>query len=108
MPIVENYVLFFLFLQTVYLREAAPPSNEKMSYQWDIPIVILPQDALKTKDEEPYEWREYCSFWMTKGGSSVVVKKDVYDQEKFIIVNPEEIGLITIREEISQDLGSPE
>lgn len=73
-------------LQNVYLREVPPPSNEKMSYQWDIPIVMVSQDNLNFSQLQP-------NIWMTKGGGdSSITTKDTVEKEKFIIVNPEEIG----------------
>ncbi|XP_015123465.1 aminopeptidase N isoform X2 [Diachasma alloeum] len=76
------------FTQSVYLREAAPPSNEKMSYQWDIPIVMINQDKLNFTELK-------TNFWLTKADSHITMK-DTVDKNKFIIVNPEEIGMFPV------------
>ncbi|XP_011303201.1 aminopeptidase N [Fopius arisanus] len=80
------------FTQSVYLREAAPPSNEKMSYLWDIPIVMINQEKLNFKDLK-------TEFWLTKSESRVTMN-DTADKDKFVIVNPEEIGMFPVNYDI--------
>ncbi|XP_044004960.1 aminopeptidase N isoform X2 [Aphidius gifuensis] len=76
------------FTQNVYLREPAPPSNEKMSYSWDIPIVMISENTLNLT-------QLYPTFWMTKSDLFVTIETDI-DNNEFIIVNPEEIGMFPV------------
>ena len=81
---------WILYFQSVYLRESAPPSNEKMHYQWDIPIVMVTEKKLDFSQHKPY-------IWMTKESPYVSVEKEAFvDPKEFIIVNPEEIGEILL------------
>ncbi|KAG8041192.1 hypothetical protein G9C98_002180, partial [Cotesia typhae] len=47
------------FTQNVFLRQVPPASNEKMSYLWDIPIIMVSQDDLKFS-------KLYPNLWLTK------------------------------------------
>ncbi|XP_076247604.1 aminopeptidase N [Calliopsis andreniformis] len=75
--------------QKVYLREAPPVSTAKVSYQWDIPIVMISQDKL--------EFHKPCPLWLTKSNEPKnLTIPDITDENKFIIVNPEEIGVFPV------------
>ena len=75
------------FLQKVYIREMPPPFTDKMSYQWDIPIVMLSQDNLNFNNTKPI-------VWMTKNSDRNLTIKSNVNETNFIIVNPEEIGKV--------------
>lgn len=80
--IVKKYTL-----QKVYLREAPRALTPKVSYQWDIPIVMM--------SEEKLEFHKPCPLWLTKGNEPKnLTVPDIADEDHFIIVNPEEIGMI--------------
>ncbi|XP_011162237.2 aminopeptidase N [Solenopsis invicta] len=76
--------------QKVYLRDIPPQSTAKVSYQWDIPLVIQAQDKLNFQNTKPTVWLKKESvpknFTIT----------DVTDKDNFIIVNPEEIGMFPV------------
>ncbi|XP_034944906.1 aminopeptidase N isoform X2 [Chelonus insularis] len=74
--------------QAVFLREPRPTSNEKMSYQWDIPITITSQNNLNFSQLQP-------ALWLSKNDLTTT-HKDPASKDKFIIVNPEEIGMFPV------------
>ncbi|XP_029035079.1 aminopeptidase N isoform X2 [Osmia bicornis bicornis] len=75
--------------QKVYLREAPRASTPKVSYQWDIPIVMM--------SEEKLEFHKPCPLWLTKGNEPKnLTVPDITDEDHFIIVNPEEIGMFPV------------
>lgn len=77
------------FSQKVYLREAPPASTSKLSYQWDIPLVIATEDK--------WELDKPCLLWLTKSNEPInLTIPDTYDEDNFIIVNPEEIGMFPV------------
>ncbi|KAG7187593.1 hypothetical protein KM043_016661 [Ampulex compressa] len=75
------------FSQKVYLRDALPPSTARISHQWDIPIVMVSEENLDFREMKP-------NFWLTKGQDHQ--KEDITDEDHFIIVNPEEIGMFPV------------
>ncbi|XP_054002804.1 aminopeptidase N-like isoform X3 [Hylaeus anthracinus] len=92
--------------QKVYLREAPPASTARVSYQWDIPIVMMSQDKL--------EFHKPCPLWLTKADEPKnFTIPDIADENNFIIVNPEEIGIFPVNydscnwEMLSQFLQGP-
>lgn len=94
------------FSQKVYLREAPRASTPKVSYQWDIPIVMLTQEKLEI--EKP------CTLWLTKGHEPKnLTIYNIAEEDQFIIVNPEEIGMFPVNYDscnwkmLSQFLQSP-
>lgn len=81
-------LILFIYLQKVYLRETTRDSAPKVSYEWDIPIVIMTQGKLT--------FQEPCHLWLTKGNSAKnLTVPDNTNESHFIIVNPEEIGMKT-------------
>ncbi|KAM0725601.1 Aminopeptidase N [Formica fusca] len=76
--------------QKVYLRDVPPQSTAKVSYQWDIPIVMQAEDNLNFHDTKP-------TVWLRK---EIVPKNltmlDLTNKDNFIIVNPEEIGMFPV------------
>ncbi|XP_043264680.1 aminopeptidase N [Colletes gigas] len=75
--------------QKVYLRKAPPASTAKVSYRWDIPIVMMSQDKL--------EFHKPCPLWLTKENEPKnFTVPDITDENNFIIVNPEEIGIFPV------------
>ncbi|XP_076169474.1 aminopeptidase N isoform X2 [Ptiloglossa arizonensis] len=75
--------------QKVYLREAPPASTAKVSYQWDIPIVMMSQDNL--------DFQNRPILWLTKANEPKnYTIEDITDENNFIIVNPEEIGIFPV------------
>ncbi|XP_012283052.1 aminopeptidase N [Orussus abietinus] len=73
--------------QTVYLRNAPPPTMDKISgYRWDIPIVVVTQDQLGFDTFGPTRW-------MTDRDMSL---RHVAESHYFLIVNPEEIGMFPV------------
>ncbi|XP_076397780.1 aminopeptidase N isoform X2 [Megachile rotundata] len=75
--------------QKVYLREAPRESTPKASYQWDIPIVMISQEKLDFQNQRP--------LWLTKKNKPEDLKiPDITDDNHFIIVNPEEIGMFPV------------
>ncbi|XP_006615840.1 aminopeptidase N [Apis dorsata] len=92
--------------QKVYLRETTRDSAPKVSYEWDIPIVIMTQEKLT--------FQEPCHLWLTKGNSAKnLTVPDNTNENHFIIVNPEEIGMFPVNYDscnwkmLSQFLQSP-
>ncbi|XP_015435689.1 PREDICTED: aminopeptidase N isoform X1 [Dufourea novaeangliae] len=96
--------------QKVYLRESLPytpqASTPKISYQWDIPLVMVSQ--------EKWEFYKPCPQWLTKSNEPKnLTVQDITDKNNFIIVNPEEIGLFPVNYDpcnwkmLSQYLRSP-
>nr|XP_033335064.1 aminopeptidase N [Megalopta genalis] len=81
------------FSQKVYLREAPPESSSKLYYKWDIPLVIATEDK--------WELDKPCRLWLTKSNEPInLTIPDTYDEDKFIIVNPEEIGMFPVNYDI--------
>ncbi|XP_008544416.1 aminopeptidase N [Microplitis demolitor] len=76
------------FTQNVFLRETPPASNEKMSYLWDIPIIMVSQENISFDKLQP-------NYWLTKGDNSIT-RPDIASKENFVIVNPEEIGMFPV------------
>ncbi|XP_044584203.1 aminopeptidase N isoform X1 [Cotesia glomerata] len=76
------------FTQNVFLRQLPPASNEKMSYLWDIPIIMVSQNDLKFS-------KLYPNLWLTKSDSTITVP-DSTSKDHFVIVNPEEIGMFPV------------
>ena len=75
--------------QKVYLRKPPPASTTKVSYQWDIPIIMMSQEKL--------EFQKPCPSWLTKGHEPKnLTIPDITDENNFIIVNPEEIGMFPV------------
>ncbi|XP_077262142.1 aminopeptidase N isoform X3 [Temnothorax americanus] len=76
--------------QKVYLRDIPPQSTAKVSYQWDIPIVMQAQDKLNFNNTKPTVWLKKetvpKNFTIT----------DITNKNNFIIVNPEEIGMFPV------------
>ncbi|XP_024941271.1 aminopeptidase N isoform X3 [Cephus cinctus] len=77
-----------MFSQKVFLRETSSRVVAKSNYEWDIPIVMLPQDNLNFSNTKPVAW-------MTKGNGNLTIH-DITDKNSFIIVNPEEIGMFPV------------
>ncbi|XP_076290269.1 aminopeptidase N isoform X1 [Lasioglossum baleicum] len=75
------------FNQKVYLREAPPASTSKLSFTWDIPLVIV--------SENKWELDKPCRLWMTSEPKNLTIP-DTYGEDNFIIVNPEEIGMFLV------------
>lgn len=80
------------FFQRVYYRE--PPPAYKVSYSWDVPIVVISQDDLSFDKTSPL-------FVMQPGAKdtkakNVTVRLTAGDNQ-FVIVNPEEIGTIFLK-----------
>ncbi|XP_071858487.1 aminopeptidase N [Bombus fervidus] len=104
--VIRNYETQTITLsQKVYLREAPRASTPKVSYEWDIPIVTISQEQL--------DIQESCFLWLTKG-NKVENVTDIADENQFIIVNPEEIGMFPVNYDscnwkmLSQYLQSPD
>ncbi|XP_011688674.1 PREDICTED: aminopeptidase N [Wasmannia auropunctata] len=76
--------------QKVYLRDIPPESTAKVSYQWDIPIVMQAQDKLNFSNTKPTVWLK------KENVPKNFTIPDITDKENFIIVNPEEIGLFPV------------
>ncbi|XP_014485888.1 PREDICTED: aminopeptidase N [Dinoponera quadriceps] len=76
--------------QKVYLRDIPPQSTTKISYQWDIPIVMQAEDKLNFSNTKP-------TVWLTKENEPKnFTISDITDEDNFIIVNPEEIGMFPV------------
>ncbi|XP_020279836.1 aminopeptidase N isoform X2 [Pseudomyrmex gracilis] len=76
--------------QKVYLRDIPPQSTAKVSYQWDIPIVMQAQDKLNFSNTKP-------TVWLTrKIEPKNLTIPDITIKDNFIIVNPEEIGMFPV------------
>ncbi|XP_032667689.1 aminopeptidase N [Odontomachus brunneus] len=76
--------------QKVYLRDAPPQSTATISYQWDIPIVMQAEDKLNFFNTKP-------TVWLTKQNEPKnLTIPDITDEDNFIIVNPEEIGMFPV------------
>ncbi|XP_055848207.1 aminopeptidase N [Episyrphus balteatus] len=69
--------------QKVYLRERPHDVPEQDKMLWWIPLVLVTQDSLDFNNTTPHAWMEK---------TRELTLKDLPEQEKFIIVNPEEIG----------------
>ncbi|CAL7933658.1 unnamed protein product [Xylocopa violacea] len=94
------------FSQKVYLRESTHANTPKVSYKWDIPIVMISQEKL--------EFHGPCRLWLTKDNKITnLTIPDTTDENHFIIVNPEEIGMFPVNYDscnwkmLSQFLQSP-
>lgn len=88
-----RYILFHwkalltLSFQKVYLRDLPPQSTAKVSYQWDIPIVMQAEDKLNFSNTKP-------TVWLRKENDlRNLTIPDIADGDNFIIINPEEIGM---------------
>lgn len=84
-------IMWFSFLQRVYYRE--PPPAYKVSYSWDVPIVVISQDDLSFDKTSPL-------FVMQPGAKDTKAKNVTVrltaTGNQFVIVNPEEIGIIQL------------
>lgn len=69
--------------QKVYLRERPHDVPEQDKMLWWIPLIVVTQDNLNFKNSTPYTWLR-----KTRDVSLV----NLPGPDKFIIVNPEEIG----------------
>jgi aminopeptidase N len=76
--------------QKVYLRDIPPQSTAKVSYQWDIPIVMQTQDNLDFDKTKPTVWLKKESV------PKNFTMHDITSKNHFIIVNPEEIGMFPV------------
>ncbi|XP_026673991.1 aminopeptidase N isoform X2 [Ceratina calcarata] len=81
------------FNQKVYLREAPRAFTPRVSYEWDIPLVMMSQENL--------EYRPPCRLWLIKDKpeKNLTVPDNVTD-DQFVIVNPEEIGMFPVNYDI--------
>lgn len=77
--------------QRVYLRERPHDVPEQDKMQWWIPLIVVTQDNLSFNNFTPNQW-------MKK--TREVVLSDMPDADKFIIVNPEEIGPFPVNYDI--------
>ncbi|XP_012234176.1 aminopeptidase N [Linepithema humile] len=76
--------------QKVYLRDIASESTAKISYLWDIPIVMQAQNKLNFYNTKP-------TVWLTKENEPRnLTITDISDKNNFIIVNPEEIAMFPV------------
>ncbi|XP_072760401.1 aminopeptidase N [Anoplolepis gracilipes] len=76
--------------QKVYLRDVPPQSTAKVSYQWDIPIVMQAENNLNFHNTKP-------TVWLRKENEPKnLTISDITSKENFIIVNPEEIGMFPV------------
>lgn len=69
--------------QRVYLRERPHDVPEQDKMLWWIPIILLTQDNLNFNNFKPHVWMK-----KTKD----IILTNLPTEDKFIIVNPEEIG----------------
>lgn len=69
--------------QRVYLRERPHDVPEQDKMLWWIPLIVVSQDNLSFNNFKPTQW-------MRK--TREVVLSNMPDADKFVIVNPEEIG----------------
>lgn len=69
--------------QRVYLRERPHDVPEQDKMLWWIPLILVTQDELNFNNFVPYRW-------MKK--TRDIILTDLPSDDKFIIVNPEEIG----------------
>ncbi|EFN67471.1 Aminopeptidase N [Camponotus floridanus] len=76
--------------QKVYLRDIPPQSTAKVSYQWDIPIVIQFQNNLNFHNTKPIVWLR------KENEPKNLTILDFTTKDNFIIVNPEEIGMFPV------------
>ncbi|KAL6259505.1 hypothetical protein P5V15_009423 [Pogonomyrmex californicus] len=76
--------------QKVYLRDIPPQSTAKVSYQWDIPIVMQAQNKLNFSNTKPTVWLKKENI------PKNLTISDITDKDNFIIVNPEEIGMFPV------------
>jgi aminopeptidase N len=76
--------------QKVYLRDIPPQSTAKVSYQWDIPIVMQAQDKLNFHNAKPTVWLKKENI------PKNLTITDITEKNNFIIVNPEEIGMFPV------------
>lgn len=70
-------------LQKVYLRERPHDVPEAAKMSWWLPVVIAQESTLDLKDTTPAAWMK---------DRSPLTIPNIPDKDKFIIVNPEEIG----------------
>ncbi|KAG5316288.1 AMPN Aminopeptidase, partial [Pseudoatta argentina] len=76
--------------QKVYLRDIPPQSTAKVSYQWDIPIVMQAQYKLNFHNTKPTVWLK------KENVPKNYTISDITDKDNYIIVNPEEIGMFPV------------
>ncbi|GAB1859229.1 Aminopeptidase N [Camponotus japonicus] len=76
--------------QKVYLRDIPPQSTAKVSYQWDIPIVVQVQNNLNFHNTKPIVWLR------KENEPKNLTISDFTTKDNFIIVNPEEIGIFPV------------
>lgn len=76
--------------QKVYLRDIPPQSTAKVSYQWDIPIVVQVQNDLNFHNTKPIVWLR------KENEPKNLTISDFTTKDNFIIVNPEEIGMFPV------------
>ncbi|KOC69113.1 Aminopeptidase N [Habropoda laboriosa] len=75
--------------QKVFLREAPRATTPKVSYQWDIPIVMMTQEKL--------EFQIPCKLWLTRRNEPKnLTLYNIAGENEFVIVNPEEIGMFPV------------
>ncbi|KAM7360043.1 aminopeptidase N isoform 1-T2 [Cochliomyia hominivorax] len=70
-------------VQKVYLRERPHDVPERDKMLWWIPLVTVRQDEMDFSNTKPLMWIEK---------ERTQILKDLPDSDKFIIINPEEIG----------------
>lgn len=76
--------------QKVYLRDIPPQSTAKVSYQWDIPIVMQAENNLNFHNTKPTVWLK------KENEPKNLTITDITSKDNFIIVNPEEIGMFPV------------
>lgn len=76
-------LIFSNITQKVYLRERPHDVPEADTMSWWLPVVVTRESNLKAKKTVPPAWMKE---------KSALVIKDVPNKDKFLIVNPEEIG----------------
>lgn len=69
--------------QRVYLRERPHDVPEQDKMLWWIPLILVTQDDLNFKKFEPRQWLKK---------TRDIILTDLPSQNKFVILNPEEIG----------------
>lgn len=77
--------------QRVYLRERPHDVPEQDKMLWWIPLIMVTQDNLSFTDFKPNQW-------MKK--SRDLILTNMPDENKFVIVNPEEIGPFPVNYDI--------
>lgn len=77
--------------QRVYLRERPHDVPEQDKMLWWIPLILITQDNLNFNDFKPNQW-------MKK--TRDIILTNLPSQDKFVIVNPEEIGPFPVNYDI--------